>query len=179
MKVRSIAFNRRALLGAAAAAALPAAYVPLGAEAQQKHVHPPGKLDKGRPKGGPAHGGRYADLVAAAQNCLAKGEACMKHCISQLTTGDTSLVDCLKSVSGMLPICRALEKYAAIEGKYLRELAQLCITVNSECEAECRKHADHHDTCRECAEACSACIAECSKVDGRAALAPFKVRSFA
>jgi protein SCO1 len=177
MRVRSIPFSRRTLLAAAAATALPVPKME-EARAQQKHVHPPGKQPQGAPKVAPVRHGRYTALVASAQLCLAKGEACMKHCIAQLTTGDTSLVDCLKTVSGMLPICRALEKYAAIEGKHLRELAQLCITVNSECENECRKHADHHDTCRECAEACSACITECGKVGDRAAFAPFSTTEF-
>lgn len=107
---------------------------------------------------------RYASLVAATRACLVKGEACFRHCVGQLNKGDTSLVDCLKTVSGMLPICRALERHGSIGAKHIRESATLCSAVTSECEAECRNHAEHHVACKECAKACAACIDECGKI---------------
>lgn len=126
----------------------------------------------------PEHQGRHAELVATARACIARGEACMRHCIALLSRGDTSLVDCLKTVTAMLPICQALERYAIIDARHLRELVRLCMTVNSECEVECRKHADHHDACKACADACAACITACSKSPERSTRAPFRDRSF-
>jgi protein SCO1/2 len=126
----------------------------------------------------PPHQGRNAELVAAAQTCLVKGEACMRHCIALLSKGDTSLVDCLKTITAMLPICQALERYAIIDARHLPELVKLCITVNAECEAECRRHAEHHDACKACADACAACVAACNKATQRASQAPFLQHNF-
>lgn len=175
----ALALDRRRLLGGTACAAL--TLTSGGATAQQGKTNP--HANHGKPAPGPAQEhvghGRHAALVASVKACVAKGEACIKHCIALLNQGDTSLVDCLKTVTAMIPICRALERYAVIDAKHLRELAQLCITVNEECEAECRKHADHHASCRECADACTACITECNKVlEKKAQLMPFQGRTF-
>lgn len=64
----------------------------------------------------------------------------------------------------MLPICRALARYASIEARYMADLLKLALAVNEDCEKECRKHAAHNVALKECAEACKACIAECQKV---------------
>jgi protein SCO1/2 len=178
-----LALDRRRLLGGTAMAAL--ALSTGGAAAQQgksnPHAHHGTAGGKQPPGQAPEHTGhgRHAALVASVKACVAKGEACIKHCIALLNQGDTSLVDCLKTVTAMIPICRALERYAVIDAKHLRELSQLCITVNEECEAECRKHADHHTSCRDCADACTACITECNKLlEKKAQLIPFQGRKF-
>lgn len=164
--------DRRLLLGGSAVAALAAMGSGGAVFAQGKHVHPETAKSPGQ-----AHG-RHGALIAALKACISKGEACVKHCIALLNKGDTSLVDCLKTTTAMLPICRALERYAAIDAKHLRELAQLCVVVNQECEAECQKHADHHTACRECADACTACITECTKVIEKKAITPFIGQNF-
>ena len=179
-----LAMDRRRLLGGTAIAAL--ALSAGGVQAQQgknnPHAHhgaPGGKQTPGQAHDHGTGHGRHAALVASVKACVAKGEACIKHCIALLNQGDTSLVDCLKTVTAMIHICRALERYAVIDAKHLRSLAQLCITVNEECEAECRKHADHHSSCRECADACTACITECNKLlEKKAQLMPFLGRKF-
>lgn len=66
----------------------------------------------------------------------------------------------------------------AAEGAKYPELAQAsahCVLTGQDClrhcleifaagEKECRKHAEHHATCRACADACVACAAACRKV---------------
>jgi Cys-rich four helix bundle protein (predicted Tat secretion target) len=139
----ALLLSRRSLLGGSAAAAL-GATVGLTREASAQTTGAAkslGSIPKAIP-GLPAHG-PYAGLVAATRACQVKGEACLRHCIGQLSKGDTSLVDCIKTVSAMLPICRALERYASISAKHLRELASLCTRVTSECETECLTHQDH------------------------------------
>jgi hypothetical protein len=64
----------------------------------------------------------------------------------------------------MLPICGALARFAALDAKRVKELAQLCIGICADCEAECNKHRDHHIECKNCAESCAAVIAECKKL---------------
>ena len=160
--------DRRRMLGGTTLAVLG---LGLGeALAQTAHQHAPTVAAKTPAKGTPvapalsgAHG-RYSALAASSHACVVKGEACLKHCLTQLKKGDTSLVDCMKTVQAMLPICRSLERYAVIEARHLLALSQLTTIVNKECEVECRKHAEHHATCKACAEACLACIAECNKL---------------
>ena len=78
------------------------------------------------------------------------GEACVADCIKVLSTGDTSLADCLVSVNAMLPMCTALARYAATDAKRLKDLAAVCITVCDDCAKECEKHADKHAECKAC-----------------------------
>jgi protein SCO1 len=169
--------NRRLLLGGSVAA------LGIGVGAfehlqAQNHAHPRRGGAAGKAQKGPDYHGRNAELVTTTRACLQKGEACLRHCVASLSSGDTSLVDCLKTVTAMLPICQALERYAVIDARHLRELVRLCMAVNAECEAECRRHADHHDACKDCADACAACISACTKVAERAARAPFLDRNF-
>jgi Cys-rich four helix bundle protein (predicted Tat secretion target) len=103
-------------------------------------------------------------LIAAALDCISTGEVCANHCIEMLSDGDTSLKDCLRTVSAMLPMCPALVRLAAIEDKHLDELAKVFIAVCSDCEAACKKHEDEHAECKACAKSCAACIAECKKL---------------
>lgn len=170
--------NRRMVLGGSVAV-LGAGLSAVDAVQAQDHNHNPRRGNPARKAGkGTGHHGRHAELVATARACLAKGEECMRHCIALLSRGDTSLVDCLKTVSAMLPICQALERYAIIDAKHLRDLARLSMAVNSDCEVECRKHAEHHDSCKACADACAACITACSRLAERATRAPFQDRNF-
>jgi len=112
----------------------------------------------------PGNRNRYPDLLALTKACAGKGEACVKQCVSALNQGDTTLVDCLKAATAMIPICRALERYASIEARYMADLLKLAVAVNEDCEGECRKHAAHHAALKECADACKACAVECHKV---------------
>jgi protein SCO1 len=168
--------NRRLLLGGSVAAL----GIGVGAlQHLQAQQHPNHRGPAAKSHKRPEYHGRHGELVAAAQACLAKGEVCMRHCIAALSTGDTSLVDCLKTVTAMLPICQALERYAIIDARHLRELSRLSTTVNTECEAECRRHADHHNACKDCADACAACVSACNKLNEQAgARAPFQARNF-
>jgi Cys-rich four helix bundle protein (predicted Tat secretion target) len=104
---------------------------------------------------------RHQKLVDSALLCVNRGEVCLDHCLKLLATGDTSLKDCVRTVSAMLPMCTALARYAALEAPRLKQLAKLCIDVCSDCESECKRHQDHHAACKACAESCAACIKDC------------------
>jgi Cys-rich four helix bundle protein (predicted Tat secretion target) len=106
-------------------------------------------------------GARYQAVIDAALTCVNRGDVCLNHCITLLGSGDTSLKDCIRTVSAMLPMCAALARYAALEAGRLKELTKLCADVCADCETECKKHADHHAACKACAESCAACIKEC------------------
>jgi Cys-rich four helix bundle protein (predicted Tat secretion target) len=109
---------------------------------------------------------KYQDLLDAALLCVNRGEACMDHCAKQLGAGDTSMKDCMNSVSAMLPMCTAVARFAAFDAPRLKELVKLCVDVCSDCEKECRKHEQHHAQCKNCADSCAAFIREGEKVIG-------------
>lgn len=103
----------------------------------------------------------HQKLIDAALHCINTGEVCTNHCVKQLSTGDTSLADCLRAVQAMMVTCAALTRLAALQSARLPEIAKFTIEVCADCEAQCKKHADHHAECKACMESCQACIKEC------------------
>ena len=102
-------------------------------------------------------------LIDAALDCVKRGDVCLNHCISLLGKGDTSIKDCARTVSVMLPVCATLAKLAALEAPRLKEFAKVCSDICEDCRSECKKHADHHAVCKKCMESCDSCIQECKK----------------
>jgi Cys-rich four helix bundle protein (predicted Tat secretion target) len=100
----------------------------------------------------------------AAFECLKKGEACADHCVRMLVTGDTSMAECMVAVRDMLAGTEALARLASTGSRHLRSAAKLALDVCETCEAACRKHAQMHVVCRDCADACTHTIAECRKL---------------
>jgi len=103
----------------------------------------------------------HQPLIDAALACVNRGNVCIDHCYKLLGEGDTSLKICVRTVAAMLPMCAALASLAALDAPRLKDLARLCIDICSDCETECRKHQDHHASCRGCADSCADCIKEC------------------
>ncbi len=121
--------------------------------------------DSARAVGEHEHGpAPHQALIDAGLNCVNRGEVCVNHCIGLLSSGDTSMKDCLRAVSAMLPMCSTLARLAALDAARLKDFAKVCIDVCADCEQECKKHQDHHAVCKACAESCAACIKECKAV---------------
>jgi Cys-rich four helix bundle protein (predicted Tat secretion target) len=106
-------------------------------------------------------GAKYQTVINKALACVNKGEVCLNHCITSLSTGDTMMKDCAKLVAAILPMCAGLAKLAALETPRLKEYAKVCMDACADCEKECRKHEKMHEICKACAEACADCIKEC------------------
>lgn len=140
--------NRRELFHSATALAI--ATVATAVSAADDHHH---------------HGaaGATPNLLAlnALGDCIAKGEACLAHCLVLLGNGDTSVAGCAKSVSQTLALCTALQKLTAQQSKYGKGTAKLALDACMECEKECRKHEKKHAECKACADACAECIKQC------------------
>jgi Cys-rich four helix bundle protein (predicted Tat secretion target) len=64
----------------------------------------------------------------------------------------------------MLPLCQALSELAVQRSGHLKGLAAVCAKACRECEAACKKHANHHAECKACMESCQKCAAECEKL---------------
>ena len=111
--------------------------------------------------GAPAGGGPNREVLESALHCARDGEICLSHCLESLATGDTMLAECARSVAQLVPVCTALAQLAALRSPHLAELARAATAICQDCEAQCRKHADHHDFCKACADSCAACIKAC------------------
>lgn len=105
------------------------------------------------------HGAADAALLEAAQGCVAKGQACIGHCLGMIAAGDTSMSGCLRAVHDMHAVLEALVATTASGSRHLAALTKVAIELCRDCETECRKHADKHAVCRECADACARTIA--------------------
>jgi len=107
---------------------------------------------------------KHIALVAATNECIAKGQACISHCMETFRVGDTTMGECAFAVQQMLPVCTATAYLAAYDSKRLKSMAEACVGVCEDCEKECRVHQDHQPECRACADACAALIKEAKKL---------------
>lgn len=122
-------------------------------------------------KKGPAHAHAHgatpgaAALQNTANDCIGKGEVCLSHCFDMMTNGNTTMVECAKSVREMLVYCEALGSAAAQNSKHLKALAKIALEACNDCETQCRKH-EKVQACKDCAEACNACAKQCKAFIG-------------
>jgi Cys-rich four helix bundle protein (predicted Tat secretion target) len=103
------------------------------------------------------------ELIASAFACIQVGQACQQHCLTMLSKGDTSLAECAATIAAMLPACEALAELAVQGSPRLKAMAAVCALLCRDCEKACRKH-EAHAICKQCAEACAGCAAQCDKV---------------
>ena len=108
--------------------------------------------------------GAHAALIREALHCIETGDACAAHCINDMRTGNTELLECLVQVQDLVTACEALAKFAASDSEHLKVYAAATIEVCESCEAECRKFEDKHSQCKDCADSCVACMRECRKI---------------
>jgi len=144
--------NRRHLLNAAAVASL-AALAQSASAGHEHHAHGSGRSGGARTA--------HTDLVAAAAECVATGQVCLAHCIRLLSEGDDSMGDCARTINQMLALCGALQNLAAQGATLVPVLAKVVVQGCHECADACKPHVDHHAECKECYEACQACIKQC------------------
>ncbi len=107
---------------------------------------------------------QHRALIEAAQKCVASAEACVPHCLGLIAKGDTSLAECLESVLAMSPVCTAVVRVASLQATRLKELVKVCGDICADCEKACRKHAEHHEVCKACADSCAAFTKEAKKL---------------
>ncbi len=117
---------------------------------------------KARP-GEPAMGTHYGQLVADTSRCVDTAEACLAHCIGQLTMGNTEMKNCALTAQDVISACTALRELAVRNAPRVGELAGVCGRICRDCEAECKKHEEHL-VCRTCRDSCAACAKECERI---------------
>lgn len=149
--------NRRQFISSTTAAAALAAVS--AAQAHGNHDH--------AAHAAPAAGktaGAYEAVRAAAGHCVAAGQVCLNHCITLLSTGDTSMKDCAVAVNQMLALCGAIQNLAAQNSRLTPSLAKVCVEACKQCAEACKAHAAHHAECKACYESCLNCIKACEKI---------------
>jgi Cys-rich four helix bundle protein (predicted Tat secretion target) len=144
---------RRDLLPAAGAAVTVVAFSGV-ASAQHEHDG----------HGTPPAGGGHPELAQASAHCVMTGQDCLRHCLDTFAAGDTTLAACARSVRELIAATAALQDLAMANSDYVPAMSRVVETICVGCEKECRKHAEHHATCRACADACVGCAAACRKV---------------
>lgn len=82
-----------------------------------------------------------AVLQRAVAECIRAGEACLAHCIRDLSAGSTAMAQCAAKVRVMLAICKAVEVVATTDSPHLVALAKLCAAACTECADACSAHA--------------------------------------
>lgn len=144
MNVDNVNIDRRTLLAATGGVALAAA--------------------TGSVTGKELSGAAYPDLALVARECSATGTACISDCVRDLRKGSLTLVECLARLQELVAACDALAKMASLGSKHLVTFAAATAEVCMYSEEECRRHADHHASCGECADSCIACAKECERL---------------
>lgn len=147
--------NRRYAINALSLATLAGLLRTAGAAQHEHHMH---AAQAGAQ--GPACG-RYQALVAAAADCVVKGQSCLAHCMRLLSSGDKSLAACAEKVSQVLPLCTALQGLGAQESPLTPRLAKVALDACTECAEACKPHVEHHVECKACYDACMDCIKQC------------------
>ena len=107
------------------------------------------------------HGSPRQDLINATSDCSAKAQVCLAHCVVLMGEGDKAMAGCAQAVNQTIALCNALQSLAAQESSLVPALAKVTLEACQACEKECRKHADKHVQCKDCAESCVACIKAC------------------
>jgi Cys-rich four helix bundle protein (predicted Tat secretion target) len=133
-----------------------------GANAGAQDAKTPGAGDVPPGLAGHVHGDPA--VADAALDCLAKGNACVAHCLGMLGSGDTSMLGCARSSYDMTAAMEALARLASTGSSHLPAFAKVAMDFCRDCQAECQKHADRHPVCKDCLDACTRSIAALQKI---------------
>src|SRR5918912_1567424 len=83
--------------------------------------------------------------TACADACLAEDDlAAMRTCIRR----DLDCADIAATTASVL------SRQVAMDLGLLRVVLEACAVASKKCAIECQQHADHHEHCRICAQAC-------------------------
>jgi hypothetical protein len=97
-----------------------------------------------------------------AQACTACADACLGEQDIQM------LIRCIRLDLGCADICDAIGRILSRQMAFDAELAKATLQAWAQacrvCGDECEGHAEHHEHCRICAEACRRCESVCNNL---------------
>lgn len=89
--------------------------------------------------------------------CLIACERCVSDCV------ESDNKQCILLCRDCADICSLVARFEARGSQCSAGLNALCSEICRACSIECSKHAAHHDSCKECAEACIKCADICEE----------------
>jgi hypothetical protein len=112
-----------------------------------------------------------AKLTACIEQCVSCAQACTAcadACLSEGMVGD--LAKCVRTDMDCADICTAtaavLSRHTGYDANITAAILTACAMVCKACGDECGRHADLHEHCRICAEACHSCERACDELLG-------------
>ncbi|MCF4120532.1 four-helix bundle copper-binding protein [Antribacter sp. KLBMP9083] len=107
-----------------------------------------------------------ARVVDALNECAEACTACADACLAEVYIGDLRLcirtdLDCADS---SMALARMLTRRLGFPGAVIMAHLQATIVASSTCAVQCEQHAEMHDHCRLCAEACRTAEAACREL---------------
>lgn len=107
-------------------------------------------------------------LLRAIESCYVCAHTCTScadACLAEPHVAD--LRQCIRLNADCADVCFATgtvsSRRTGTNEEVIRRMLDACITACKLCGDECGKHANRHDHCRVCAEACRACHAACDE----------------
>jgi len=105
-------------------------------------------------------------LVACIQECFDCAETCVTCADACLSEKEVQpLLRCVRQNLDCADVCsttgRLLARQFESDWVLLSSQIQACITACQVCGEECRRHQDHHEHCKVCAQACDRCGQAC------------------
>lgn len=108
------------------------------------------------------------DCIVACVECAAVCISCADACLAEGKIAE--LRRCIRLNQDCADICsttaRVLSRLLRPEVGVLRAQLEACALSCATCGAECRGHAQHHEHCQVCADACRRCEEQCRKALG-------------
>lgn len=109
---------------------------------------------------------KLAACIAACFECAQVCTACADACLSEEMVAD--LTACIRKNLDCADICAAtgnvLSRQTGSNTEVLRAQLQSCMVACRACGDECAQHADMHELCKVCAEACHRCEQACAEL---------------
>src|SRR3954451_5038502 len=97
-----------------------------------------------------------SSCIDACFDCSQTCTACADACLSEEMVAE--LTKCIRTNLDCADICdttgRVLSRHTGYDANLTKALLETCAAVCKACGDECAGHADMHEHCRVCAEAC-------------------------
>ncbi|MBT2597252.1 four-helix bundle copper-binding protein [Arthrobacter sp. ISL-72] len=107
---------------------------------------------------------KLAACIAACFECSQTCTACADSCLAEDMVAD--LARCIRTDLDCADICAVtgtvLTRQTGDSSAIIRSLLEACRSACAVCAAECEQHAQMHEHCRICAEACRRCEIACT-----------------
>jgi hypothetical protein len=101
------------------------------------------------------------ETFACAQACTVCADACLaEDDVSELRRCIGLNLDCADVCE---TTARVLSRATSSDLELTRSVLLACVQACRSCGAECKRHAEHHEHCRVCAESCRRCEEVCEE----------------